>query len=112
MHGKRHREGAPAIEGVNGDTEWWLNGKRHREGAPAIEHANGYKGWWLNGKRHREDGAAIEHANGDKEWWLNDVQHKNVVAWAQALLKMHNKPHDAEAVQKFVRAILTKDDLI
>ena len=73
---------------------------------------NGDKEWCLHGELHREDGPAIESANGDKFWWLNDVQYKNVAAWAKAVLMMRNEPHDDAAVQKYVRCILTKDDLI
>jgi hypothetical protein len=59
---------------ASGDKEWWgENGKRHREGAPAIECANGDKIWFLNGKISRTDGPAIEYANGNKSWYLNGV---------------------------------------
>jgi hypothetical protein len=68
--------------------------------------------WFLHGKMHREDGPAAEYANGDKEWCLHNYEYADANAWAQALLKQKNKPHDEEAVQKFVRMILTKDDLI
>ena len=135
LHGKLHREDGPAIEWANGDKEWWLNGKLHRENAPAVEkadgikmwclhgalhrenapaveYASGSKEWYLHGKLHREEGPAIEYADGDKEWYLHNMHYANVAAWAQAVLKMHNKPHDEEAVQKYVRMILMKDDLI
>jgi hypothetical protein len=69
--GQRHREGEPAIEGANGNKEWWINDQRHREDGPAVEWADGDKEWWLNGQRHREDGPAIEWANGTKSWWIN-----------------------------------------
>ena len=59
---------------TNGDKEWrGEDGKRHREGAPAIECANGDKLWLLNGKLHRIDGPTIEYANGNKSWYLNGV---------------------------------------
>jgi hypothetical protein len=87
----------------HGGKKWRLHG---------IVLVNGTKMWWLHGKLHREDGPAIELADGDKEWWLNDVYYANADAWAQALLKMRNEPHDEESVQKFVRMILTKDDLL
>jgi hypothetical protein len=45
----------------------------HREDGPAIEGVNGVKEWYLNDKRHREDGHAVEWVNGDKAWYLNDV---------------------------------------
>ena len=95
-----------------GNKVWHLHGELHRENAPAIELANGDKAWCLHGKRHREDGAAIELANGNKAWWLQDKFYAYVNQWAKAVLKLRNEPHDAEAVQKFVRRILMKDDLI
>ena len=70
-----HREDGPAIEGSNGDKEWWLNGKRHREDGPAIEDWWGNKSWYLNGKLHREDGPAIEDSNAYKAWYLNGVKY-------------------------------------
>jgi hypothetical protein len=94
-----------------GVKEWRLHGKLHRIDGPAVEWMNGNKTWFLHDKLHREDGPAIEY-DGGEEWWLNDVHYANATAWAQALLKMRNEPHDEEAVQKFVRMILTKDDLI
>jgi hypothetical protein len=112
MHGKLHREDGPAIEWANGGKEWFLHGKRHCEDAPAIEWANGTKMWSLHGKLHRKDGPAVEQADGTKQWWLHGTYYANVAAWAAALLKMRNEPHDEESVQKFVRMILTKDDLI
>jgi hypothetical protein len=68
--------------------------------------------WTLNGKLHREDGPAVEYDDGAKEWWLLGRLYKNAAAWAQAMLKQRNEPHDEEAVQKYVRMILTKDDLL
>ena len=112
LHGELHREDGPAIELANGDKSWWHHGKIHRNDGPAMESANGAKMWFLHGKLHREDGPAIESANDVKQWCLNDVRYPNAAAWAKDVLKMHNEPHDAEAVQKFVRMILTKDDLI
>ena len=38
---------------------YYLNGKRHREGAPAIELQNGEKWWCVNDTYHREDGPAV-----------------------------------------------------
>jgi hypothetical protein len=94
-----------------GVKEWRLHGKLHRKDGPAVEWMNGNKNWFLHNKLHREDGPAIEY-DGGEEWWLNGVQYKNVAAWAEAVLKMRNEPHDEDAVQQFVRMILTKDDLI
>ena len=112
LHGELHREDGPAIELANGDKSWWLHGKIHRNNGPAMEIANGNKLWFLHGKLHREDGPAIESANNVKQWCLNDVRYPNADAWAKAVLKMHNKPNNDAAVQKFVRMILTKDDLL
>jgi hypothetical protein len=112
LHGKLHREDGPAIEWANGSKHWYLHGKRHREGAPAVDNISGHKEWWLHNMRHREDGAAVELANGNKDWYLKDKRYKDANAWAKAVLMMHNKPHDDAAVQKYVRHILTKDDLI
>lgn len=33
-----------------GNKRWQLNGKFHREDGPAIEGANGDKEWWINGR--------------------------------------------------------------
>ena len=55
-------------------TEWLVNGKRHREGAPAVEWQVGIRFWYLDGKRHRIDGPAVEWANGYKEWWIDGIE--------------------------------------
>jgi len=112
LHGKLHREDGPAVEWEDGHKEWHLHGKLHRDDGPAVEWANGHKEWYQHGKRHREDGAAVEWEDGHKAWWLHDKNYNDVNAWAQDVLKMHNKPNDDAAVQKFVRMILTKDDLL
>ena len=96
----------------NDTKAWYLHGRLHRKDGPVIERANGGREWHLHGKLHREDAPAVEYANGNKEWWLHGKHYATADAWAEAVLKMRNKPHDAEAVQKFVRAILTKDDLL
>ena len=112
LHGELHRDGAPAIERANGDKFWYHHGALHREDGPAIERADGSKTWWLHSKLHREDGAAVELADGTKSWYLHGAYYADVNQWAQAVLMMRNEPHDAEAVQKYVRMILTKDDLL
>jgi hypothetical protein len=109
LHGKRHREDGAAIEHADGSKTWFLHGKRHREDGAAHEGADGTKQWWLHGKRHREDGAAIEWAAGSKTWWLHDRYYENAEAWAEAVLKERNQPHDAAAVDAFLRTILSKD---
>jgi hypothetical protein len=53
------------------------------------------KMWYLHGKRHREDGAAVEWADGTKTWYLHDRYYENAEAWAEAVLKERNQPHDA-----------------
>jgi hypothetical protein len=97
---------------ANGNKRWYLHGELHREDAPAVECADGTKRWYLHGELHREDGPAIEYADGYKIWYLHDVNYDDANAWARDVLKMHNKPHDAEAVQKYIRHLFTKDDLI
>lgn len=47
--GKIHRVDGPAIVGVSGSQEWYLNGKRHRVDGPAITYTNGTQEWYLNG---------------------------------------------------------------
>jgi hypothetical protein len=109
VHNELHREDGPAIEYADGGKEWYLHGKRHREGAPAIEHASGTKMWYLHDKRHREDGPAVEYASGTKSWWLHDKEYEATEAWAEALLKERNKPHDAAAIDAFLKPMLRKD---
>lgn len=95
---------------------WMINfgtGKAlHRIGAPAVEYGDGSKAWWQRNERHREDGPAFEWADGNKQWWLHNKEYADANAWAQAVLKMHNKPHDADDAERFLRGILTKDDLL
>jgi hypothetical protein len=31
VHGKLHRKDGPAVEGVDGDNEWWVHGKQYNE---------------------------------------------------------------------------------
>ena len=111
-HGALHREDGPAAEYADGTKEWYLHGALHREDGAAVEYDDGTKMWFLHNILHREDGAAVEYADGTKAWYLHGKEYKNAAAWAKALLKHRNEPHDADAAQKFVRAILTKDDLI
>ena len=92
--GERHREGRPAVEGPDGDTEWYSHGELHREDGPAQERSSGYKAWYqygalhcaggpaivqptgtlewyIEGRRHREAGPAVIYPNGDRMWWLD-----------------------------------------
>jgi len=71
-----HREDGPAIIWLSGDKEWFLNGKRHRQGAPAIEFAE-VKVWYIDGKKHREDGAAVEYNEESlNQYFLRDKEVK------------------------------------
>lgn len=98
---------------ANGTVFWRLPDSRlHRIGAPAIEYSNGHKEWRQYNQLHREDGPAIEYEDGYKSWWLHGKKYADANAWAQAVLKMHNKPHAADDVQRFLRVILTKEDLL
>lgn len=112
LHGRLHRDDAPAVEWNDGDKFWYHHGALHREDGPAIDKADGTKVWYLHDVLHREDGPAMEHADGTKMWFLHGKEYKNAAAWAKAMLKQKNAPHDDDAVQKFLRTILTKDDLI
>ncbi len=112
QHGKLHRDDGPAITCHDGTKVWYQHGRQHREDGPAVERANGSKEWYLHGKRHREDGPAIEYADGDKEWRLHGNRYANANEWAQMVLKMHNKPHDADAIERFLRDLHTREDLI
>lgn len=108
LHGKLHRINGPAVEYPDGDKVWYLHDKRHRDGGPAVEYADGGKEWWRHGKRHREDGPACEWSSGRKEWYLNGVEYASQEKWAEALLKQRNEPHDAAAVDAFLKPMLRK----
>ena len=93
---------------VGGNKFWMLpNGELHRVDGPAVEYANGDKQWWVNDKRHREDGPAVELANGTKEWWVNDIQYNTPSDWAEAVLKLHNKPYDQKDIDRFLKLIFS-----
>ena len=94
------------------NTYWRIGKALHRIGAPAVEYGDGSKAWWQRDQRHREDGPAYEWADGTKEWWLHNKRYADANAWAQAVLKLHNKPHAADDAERFLRVILTKEDLI
>ena len=94
---------------AEGNKVWSLpNGKLHREDGPAVELANGDKVWWVNGKRHREDGPAIEYADGTKSWNVNGKRYDTPSDWAEAVLKLHNKPHDQKSIDRFLKSIYSK----
>ena len=107
-NGKLHREDGPAVEYANGAKLWYVNDKRHRIGGPAAEWANGDKWWYVNGELHRVDGPAIELANGDKEWFVNGKRYDTPSDWAEAVLKLHNKPHDQKSIDRFLKLIFSK----
>lgn len=109
LHGQLHRDGAPAIEHPNGGRMWYQHGKLHRDDGPAVENENGSKFWFLHGEYHREDGPAVELTADHKEWWLHNVRYRSPEAWAEALLKQRNEPHDAMAVDAFLKTLLRKD---
>jgi hypothetical protein len=54
VHGKLHRKDGPAVEGVDGDNEWWVHGKLHRKDGPAVEGVDGDNEWWVHGKQYNE----------------------------------------------------------
>lgn len=112
LHGKLHRDDGPAVEYEDGIRAWYQHGKLHRIGAPAAIGHNGDKMWYQNDCLHREDGPAIETADGYKSWWLHGKKYADAKAWAQAMLKMHNKPHDADDIERFLRDLVTQEDLI
>jgi hypothetical protein len=114
---------------------WQIQDKLHREDGPAIITPDGSELWFQNDKLHREDGKAVNitpyfagvivhNAQGKRtawfvvddfegnEFWLHDRPYADANKWAQVVLKMHNKPHDAAHINEFLRDILTKDDLI
>jgi hypothetical protein len=93
-----HREDGPArITTTLGGArieEWWLHGKRRREGGPAIVtyHADGstakeewyqvLPGLGFDGVRHRSDGPAVitnDSAAGShsEEWWRAGKRHRD-----------------------------------
>ena len=93
----------------DGTKEWYLHGKLHREGAPAIEWANGTKEWYINGKRHREDAPAIEYADGEKRWYINGKHCADISAWAKAVLHHQNKPATQDGVDELIAQVMQQD---
>jgi len=69
-----HRLDGPAVEGVCGSKEWYVDDKPHRIDGPAIKRVNGDKLWYVDGKRHRTDGPAVEWSDGIKEWFFDGKQ--------------------------------------
>lgn len=91
----------------DGSKSWWLHGQLHRRDGPAIDR-DVFKAWYLHNVLHREDGPAAESASGYKAWYLHGKSYANAEAWAEALLKHRNKPHDDAAVAAFLKPILKK----
>ena len=85
--------------GIDGSKFWRLHGKLHRDDGPAYMH----------GQLHREDGPAVEFKNGVKLWYLRGKRYSTPEQWARSVLTMHNKPHDAAAIDAFLKSILQKD---
>lgn len=100
-------------EGVTdelGNKFWFKNHKLHRVGGPAAVYVDGQQTWMQRGMIHREDGPAVINPTqeGISPWYLWDEPYEEMEAWAEAVLKMHHKPHDADAVAEFLRPILQK----
>jgi hypothetical protein len=93
-----------------GNKYWRLHGKLHRDGAPAIEYANGTKLWYQHDELHRDNGPAVERANGDKMWYLHNNKY-GAKHWAKKVLEMHNKPCDEDDANEFLRTILIKSQM-
>lgn len=109
LNDRLHRMDGPAVECADGSKEWWMNGKIHRDGAPAVELADGTKKWYQHDKLHREDGPAVEFKDWINFWYLNDSWFDTPEKWAEELLKQRKQPHDAAAVDAFLKTILKKD---
>lgn len=102
-------ERGKVVEYKNGDKEWYYNHVLHRDHGPASEFANGDKLWYNHGKLHREDGPAITREDGYKSWYWHGKYYATPEAWAEALLKQRNEPHDAASIDAFLKTILKKD---
>lgn len=85
-HGKKHRNGGPAVilyKDINFDKpitkEWWNYGRLHRvDGGPAIDCQREGRVWYKNGKVHRDDNLpAVILNNGDTEWWVKGKRHRD-----------------------------------
>lgn len=111
LHGKLHRIDGPAyMDPADGSKEWWQHGELHRDDGPAVEGADGTHVWYKHGKLHREDGPAYEEGDGGhKEWWLNSIMYDSAEQWAEALLMQRNEPHDAQAIDTFLKQVLKKN---
>lgn len=55
---------------VNGDISRFKGGLLHGGGQPAIERLDGHTEWWAEGFLHRENGPAVITLNGTwEEYW-------------------------------------------
>jgi hypothetical protein len=70
--GKLHNPDGPAVVGLNGEKEYWINGKLHNPNGPAAIYANGYRSHWIHGKLHNSNGPAVIWGHGQhKEYYIN-----------------------------------------
>ena len=60
---------------IDNRNELHVFNQRHCPYGPAVEGADGDKEWYRKGLRHRDDGPAIEYADGTTEHWRNGVQY-------------------------------------
>lgn len=74
-HTTLHRVDGPAVERINGTTEWWFDGKTHRVGGPAVTDAfTGDEIWYRYGLMHRVGGPAtvkfigVTDDSGNHKW--------------------------------------------
>ena len=74
--GELHNENGPAVIGDD-IKKWYLHGKQHREGAPAVtKEGSIYQEWWLNDEIERPDGPAMVWSCGRKEWYRKSMIHR------------------------------------
>lgn len=102
LHGKLHRTDGPAMIRSDGSKRWYMNDKLHRINGPAVELHDGTKMWYVNDDLHREDGPAVMYGDGYRAWFLHNRAYADADDWAAAVLKLHNKPDDAESVERFL----------
>ena len=50
-----HREGAPAVQYIDGDSFYYKGGKLHRLDGPAIDLVDGSKEYWVEGRYYPEE---------------------------------------------------------
>jgi hypothetical protein len=102
QHGKRFRQGAPAVIWNNDNAFEWFesgSGQRHRDGAPARIYKGGKRQWWHEGKLHRIDGPAIIAEDGKEHFWLDGVRLPDERAYINKLGEM-GIPYERDRLQK------------